>query len=529
MGWATVYCDRCGSQIAGVDFEKGRAIERSGKNFCPECAVVLPPPTPGDGKKKGGTTTTVKRSGEHPRDTDIIRNLSGLGGRANTTRIHLEPHAHPAAGMPAGTKIGLGVGGVAIVVVLALVLASSGGSKSGGGGGGDDPGARQKSAQEAVEKAEAARSGKPREYLELAERAERLASGTSLSGRAQAARAEAQALVEAEEKSGRIEEEARMVSREIAGAEDPASLDPIAAELSARARKVSEPLGQRVQEMLSGAKARGLVKLVGKVDLDFASTPHGFRNVNSRLDELAKAGATLGPQASALNEAVTKKRAEAKETFSKGAAAALAELERKVDTLTKSMRYADAERELNGFLEDYKGMEVAAKAEAIAAEFQKKKKALEDAWVVPKTSDWKADLKDARMTDNAGVLEFVHEGTPTATEDITRRIVFQPDDRTWRNMEVHFDVYIEKVGGMLLMHLAENNPVKVGFPEAKGGQGLTTGTWHHLELRLSGNTCVFGGVASGSFNCTPTSGGVGFVVYPGGKFKLRNIKARRLP
>jgi hypothetical protein len=85
MGFATVYCESCGAQILGAEFEKGRAVHREGKNYCPECAPKLPPEAPGSGGDRKGSQR-VKRPGE-TRNTDIIRNLQSMGSPGNTTRV----------------------------------------------------------------------------------------------------------------------------------------------------------------------------------------------------------------------------------------------------------------------------------------------------------------------------------------------------------------------------------------------------------------------------------------------------------
>ncbi|MBI2922710.1 MAG: hypothetical protein HYY18_16785 [Planctomycetes bacterium] len=538
MGRATVYCDRCGAQIAGADFDKGRALSRAGKNYCPECAPQVEPPGEPAGEGRRGTSKIHHPSPAAPRDSDIIRNLQGLGGKPNTGRLthaghpaatgHAPPPADsPAAGLSGGMMAAIGGGVLVVTVLLAVILSKSGGD-GGGKGGGKESGAR---ALELIEKAESLRGkAPPKEFLDAANLAKREASGTGYAERASALQREALLLVEAAEKADKLETELRGILAEARTAENPGIFEGVLRDLREEAVRDAPALVAKIDEAGKSLKKFSILRALDKIDMSFASTPVGYRRVTSDLEDVAKSAGGLGADGKGVLEAIEKKRKEALEKFSAGAESQFADLDRRLGILMSTARYEEAERDLKLFRDDYKDTPAAGKADELAAKLEKAKREYDASWLKPGQADWKSQLGDAKVTWNADGFTLEQAGTATSLTDTSRRLVCGKTEASWQDYEVQFELNLEKFGGSALMRMEEREPLKIDFPvPVNNGPGVPAGQWITVRLKVVGEELeMSGSLQAQTVRINGGRGAFGFVALPGGKFHVRNFKLRKI-
>lgn len=538
MGFATVYCDKCGAQILGAELEKGTAAARGDKYYCAECTLTLPPPAPGThpGERKG--STKVRKPGESGRNTDIMRNLQTMGsGRGNTVRV--QPVAQDEAGLGTGAKVGLAVVGLAVVALIGFILSSSGGGggKSPSGSGGNKPDTDR--AKAACEAAEALRkSTDARAFVDAAQKAKRESAGTEYADRAGELVREAQAALEAQEKAESVTADAKRLAVDARAAEDPFTYDKAFRDMAARARRDAPALEAQVNAWWNDIVQSALLKMLGKVDISWAETAAGFRRVKEALDEIVVKAAAAGPAGKTAGEQAAKKLKEAEEKFQAGANKALEELQKKVDQLLADLRIEEAEKAVAMFLADYAGTPVAPKAEPLRSKIAARKKEVESsAWIEPAAGDWKVEGADGKFTFDGREIRFVHDGPagppPETDADKTRRIILTKADSNWKDYELEFEVYIEEHGGTLVVRGGDNNANAhmLNFQPANAqGQGLPKNQWFKLGTKAIGTKLLItvGTGAAQEFQTTSVSGTIMFVGYKGSKFRIRNVRIRRL-
>ncbi|MCC6738306.1 MAG: hypothetical protein IT452_04620 [Planctomycetia bacterium] len=537
MGFATVYCDKCGAQILGAELEKGTAAARGDKYYCAECTLTLPPPAPGTqpGERKG--STKVRKPGESGRNTDIMRNLQTMGsGRGNTVRV--QPVQQEEAGLGTGAKIGLTVVGLAVLALIGFIISSSGGGgKNAAGPGGGKPDTDR--ARAACESAEALRkSADARAFVEAAQKAKREAAGTEHVDRAAELVREAQAALEAQEKTEAVTADAKRLAADARAAEDPFTYEKAFRDMAARARRDAPALEAQINAWWNDIVQSALLKMLGKVDISWAETAAGFRRVKEALDDVIVKAAAAGPAGKSAGEQAAKKLKEAGEKFQAGADKALAELERKVEVLLADLRIEEAEKAVAAFMADYAGTPAASKAEPLRAKIAARKKEVENtAWIEPAATDWKVEGADGKFTFDGREIRFAHDGPagppPETDPDKTRRIILTKADANWKDYELEFEVYIEEHGGTLVVRGGGDNAnahLLNFMPANAQGQGLPKNQWFKLGTKAIGNKLLItvGTGAAQEFQTTSVSGTIMFVGYKGSKFRIRNVRIRRL-
>jgi hypothetical protein len=532
MGHELLYCDKCGAQIPGVELERGRAATRAGKHFCAECAPALPPETPGTGVlggEKRGSGTRVRKREESPRDTDVIRNLSGMASR-NTTRVqavHAPEPSGAASGLPAGAKVGIAVGGLALVILLAVVI---GGSGSGGGGGSKGDEARGKKAWEELEGMRGKATGKV--WFEAAQRGKRDAAGTEYEGKVAGIAREAQALMEQEEKAEKVEREFNRVYGEARGSEDPTRFMAAFQELKARARAEAPKLVERIDAAMTELTTLGLTRELGRVDMGFAGTLVGYKKIAAELDELQKKASAAGAPGKPVLDAIAKKRKEALERFEQESQKQYDDLAKRVERMLEDAMLDEAQRAAEMFKRDYAGTPYEAKSDDLLKKVAAKRTALDASWIVPKESDWRNNLGEARVSFAGATLAFSHDAPAGSPNDNSRQLVFGGADATWKDYELECELKLERVGGAILMRVNGAEPAKLGFPVQPpgGGEGLPPGQWFKLKVKVAGLRLTFGGPTIGerTVDCKEGTGGFSFVCYAGGKFEIKNVRVRKL-
>ncbi|NUN50315.1 MAG: hypothetical protein HUU15_16000 [Candidatus Brocadiae bacterium] len=519
MGFATVYCDGCGAQILGVEFEKGHAVTRQGKNYCAECVPNLPPMAPGEEERKG--STRVKRIGE-TRNTDIIRNLQSMGGHGNTTRMTHGSHAAPAApaGMSGPAKVGALAGSLVVLAGIAFILTRGGETKP-----------DTSKAREAYDRVVAMQeTATARDLLDAARRAQREAAGSAFEAKLREIANEAQARLEKEEKVAKLEREMTNLLEEARLADDPSAAVPLLRSLATRVQADAPALLEKINAGIDSILQRSVLKILGAIDFDLAKTTHGLKRVNEQLDEADRRAREAGAAAKGLQESVAAKRRQAAETFAKAADEQFGELEKRVQGLMDLLNYDQAANAVTGFLNDYRGTAVESKVTALQEKVAKAKKEFDAAWIsVNADSDWKRSLGNGKVEFAGGVITLSCEGAEV-DRDYTRRIVLAQSDETWKEVEMEFEVYLEKNGGAVVLCQGDPDPIPAGLRVRTGNDGLDANRWWKCYVRVMG-----GQVSMGLSGQTPQSrpvrvgvGGVAFAVYPGGKLQLRNIRVRKL-
>lgn len=535
MGFATVYCDKCGAQILGGELEKGHAVARGEKYFCAECSPSLPPVAPGTpGERKG--STKVRKPSESGKNTDIIRNLQAMGGsRGNTVRVQaIEP---PSGGLGTGAKVGISICGLAILILVGIVVSQAGNSGGGSGAGGGKPDTSK--ARAACEAAEALRgSANPRAWVEAAQRAKRESSGTEFADRATELVREAQLALEALEKAEGLQAEARRLATDARAAEDPFTYDGAFRDLSARAKRDAPALVDQIDGWWKEIVQSALLKMLNKVDVSMATTPAGYRRVKEDLDEVATKAASAGPAGKTAAEQVAKKLKEALEKFNAGAEPALAELVKRVTQMLDDMALDEADRAISGFVTDYAGSAVAEKTAPLKEKLAARRKEIANAtWIEPVEADWQSEPGDAKITFDGKEIRFTCDGpagqSPETDPDKSRRIVLKKADSNWKDYDLEFEVFIEEHGGTLVVRGGGNNAnahLLNFLPVNAAGQGLPKNQWFKLTTKVMGNKLkiAVGNNALQEFPTTSTSGTVMFIGYKGSKFKIRNLRIRRL-
>ncbi|MCE9581781.1 MAG: hypothetical protein K8T20_04610 [Planctomycetes bacterium] len=536
MGFATVYCDKCGSQILGSELEKGNAATRGDKYFCPECAPSLPPEAPGAHPDRKGSTKFRKPS-ESGRNTDIIRNLQAMGGsRGGTTRVTSAPPPAPG-GLTSGAKAGIAIGGVVVLAVIVFAVSQMGGSGGGSGGGsrggtGSDP----ERAKASYEQAESLRGkGSARAWLDAAQKAKRDSEGTEYSDKSVALVRDAQAALEQEEKTEKIAGELRRVSAEARAADDPMNYETSFRDLLSRARRDAPTLVDQIQAALNDVTDMALHKMLDKVDMSLSSTPAGYRRVKEGLAEVASRAASAGPAGKVVAEQVAKKIKEADDKFGASVEAAYAEFEKRILQMLQDLKVDEADRAIDMFVKDYAGTAVEAKAKALKEKVAAKKKDFDNSWMDVVEADWKKDLGDMKLTFDGKEMRFAvdgPEGPAVETEtDRSRHISFAKADANWKDYNVDFEVYLEEHGGSIMIRCDGPNPHVLNFipPNAKG-EGLPKGQWIKLGLTIVGAKLKIsvGGNIGPEYDSPSVNGTFQFVGYKGSKFRVRNVRVRRL-
>lgn len=538
MGFATVYCDKCGAQILGTELEKGTAAARGDKYYCPECTLTLPPPAPGThpGERKG--STKVRKPGESGRNTDIMRNLQTMGsGRGNTVRVPAV--AQEEAGLGTGAKVGLTVVGLAVLALIGFIISSSGGgggkNVSGPGGGKPDT-SRAKAACEAAEALR--KSADARAFVDAAQKAKREAAGTEYADRASELAREAQAALDVQEKAEAVTADAKRLAADARAADDPFTYEKAFRDMAARARRDAPALEAQINGWWNDIVQSALLKMLGKVDISWAETAAGYRRVKDSLDEIIRKAGSAGPAGKTAGEQAAKKLKEAEEKFQAGADKSFAELERKVEVLLADLRIEEADRAVAGFITDYAGTPAASKAEPLRAKIAARRKEIESsAWVEPAAGDWKVEGADGKFTFDGREIRFTHDGPagppPETDTDKSRRIVLTKADANWKDYELEFEVYIEEHGGTLVVRGGGDNANAhlLNFqPTNAQGQGLPKNQWFKLGTKAIGNKLLItvGTGAAQEFQTNSVSGTVMFIGYKGSKFRIRNVRIRRL-
>ncbi len=535
MGFATVYCDKCGAQILGGELEKGTAAARGDKYFCPECAPSLPPVAPGSqGDRKG--STKFRKPSESGRNTDIIRNLQSMGGgRGNTVRV--QAVTPEAGGLGTGAKVGISIVGLAILVLVGVIVSQSGSGGGGSGPGGGKPDTTK--AKAACEAAEALRgSANPRAWVEAAQKAKREAAGTEFADKAAELVKEAQVALEAQEKAEALQAEGRRLATDARAAEDPFTYDGAFRDLSARAKRDAPTLVDQIEGWWREIAQSALLKMLNKIDVSMATTPAGYRRVKDDLDVVASKAASAGPAGKSAAEQVAKKLKEALEKFNAGAEPALADLEKRVTQMLDDMMLDEADRAIAGFVTDYAGSAVAEKAALLKEKVAARRKELANApWIEPVEADWQSEPGDAKITFDGKEIRFSCDGpagqSPETDPDKSRRIVLKKADSNWKDYDLEFEVFIEEHGGTLVVRGGGNNATAhlLNFlPVNAAGQGLPKNQWFKLTTKCIGTKLkiAVGNNALQEFPTTSTSGTVMFIGYKGSKFRIRNLRIRRL-
>ncbi|MEK7466013.1 MAG: hypothetical protein AAB074_01245 [Planctomycetota bacterium] len=533
MGFATVYCDKCGAQVLGAEIEKGHAVARGDKYYCAECAPLLPPEAPGTHHDRKGSTR-FRKPGESPRNTDIIRNLQSMGGgRGNTTRVAaITPQE--SGGMGTGAKAGLTIGGVAVLALIGFIMSQVGGS----GGGGQGPRPDLSKAKSSYEAAEALRgSGNPKAWVEAAHKARKDAGGTEYEEKATALAREAQDALAAYEKSEALLSEIKRTAADARAAEDPMTYEPAFRDLLGRVRKDAPSHVALAETTWNEIVQSALLKPVGKIDMSMAATPAGYRRVKSDLDELKQKAAAAGPAGKTALAAIEKKLKEAEDKFLSSAEPAYTDLEKRVTQMLAESMVDEADRAVTMFVNDYSGTPVAAKATALKEKVAARKKQLEGSWVEAAEADWKKEAGDAKVTFDGKEIRFVHDGPAGPAVDTdpdkTRRLVFTKADSNWKDYDVEFEVNIEEHGGTIVVRAAgdNSNSHMLNFmPPNAQGQGLPKNSWVKLGMKLIGNKLQYNvnGGAWQSMDTPSTAGTIMLIGYKGSKFKVRNVRLRRL-
>lgn len=537
MGRATVYCDRCGAQIQGADFDKGRALSRAGKNYCPECAPLVEPQEEPEAEPKKGTGRVHHAPPGAARDSDIIRNLHGLGGKPNTGRMphagHAPTGAHPAAPAPAasglsGTMIAAIGGGVVVVVILLAVILGKSGDDGGGKGGGKASTAR---ALELVEKAESLRGkAPPKEFLDAANLAKREASGTEYADRATALQREALLLVEAAEKADKLETELRGIVAEARTAENPSIFDGVLRDLREAALRDAPALVPKIDEAARSLQKFAILRALDKIDMSFSSTPAGYRRVVEELDDVAKRAGALGAEGKGVLEAIDKKRKDALQQFTANADSQYADLDRRIGIFLPAGRFDEAERDIKLFRNDFKDTPAATKADELATRVEKAKRDYDASWLKPGQADWRSQLGDAKVTWTADGFTLEQAAGATSLTDTSRRLVCGKTEPGWQDYEVEFELNLEKYAGSALIRMEEKEPLKVDFQvPVNNGPGLPAGQWFRVKLKVIGEALELGGdLQAQTVKISGGKGAFGFVALPGGKYHVRNFRTRKL-
>ncbi|KAF0245436.1 MAG: hypothetical protein FD180_1659 [Planctomycetota bacterium] len=532
MGFATVYCDKCGSQVLGAEIEKGHAVARGDKFYCAECAPSLPPEAPGTHHDKKGSTK-VRRPGDSPRNTDIIKNLQAMGGgRGNTTRVAaIAPQE--TGGMGTGAKAGLTVGGIAVLALIGFIVSQMGGS---GGGGGNTTKPDNSRARASYEAADSLRnSANPKAWVEAAQKARRDATGTEYEEKATAMAREAQEALAAYEKSEAIYSEIKRTAADARAAEDPMTYEPAFRDVIARARKDAPKHLAMAESTWNEIVQGALLKPLNKIDISLAATPAGYRRVKDDLDEVAKKATAAGPAGKTALASVEKKQKEALEKFQASADSAYAEFEKRVTQMLADSMVEEADRAVTMFANDYTGTPVAAKANALKEKVAARKKELDAGWIEAVESDWRKELGEMKATWSGREISFVCDGPAGAgvdhETDKSRKITFAKADDSWKDYDVEFEVNIEAYGGLLVMRSSGRDPHPFNFVPTVGNQpGLPTGQWFKINMRLKGNAITVSGpsIPSNTYTTTSTSGSFSFIGFKGSKFKIRNVRVRKL-
>ena len=531
MGLATVYCDKCGAQVLGAELEKGHAVARGDKYYCAECAPSLPPEAPGTHHDRKGSTR-FRKPGESPRNTDIIRNLQAMGGgRGNTTRVAAIAPQEPG-GMGTGAKAGLTIGGVAVLALIGFIMSQMGGS----GGDGNGPKPDHSKAKAAYEAAESLRGPtNPRAWVEAALRARKEASGTDYETKANAMAREAQEALAAWEKSESLLAEIKRMAADARAAEDPMTYEPAFRELIGRARKDAPTHVAMAETTWNEIVQSSLLKPIGKIDISMAATPAGYRRVKEDLDEIAKKAAAAGAAGKTAMAAVDKKLKEAEAKFLAGADPAFADLEKRVTQMLADSLVDEAERAVTMFAADYAGTPVAARATPLKDKVAARRKELDAGWIDAVEGDWKKELGDAKATWSGREISFICDGPAGAgvdnETDKSRKLTFARADDKWQDYDLDFEVNIETYGGMLMTRVTGRDPHPFNFVPTVGNQpGLPTGQWFRIIMRLQGTSITVSGplIPSSTYTTTSTSGSFSFIGFKGSKFKLRNVRVRKL-
>jgi hypothetical protein len=551
MGFATVYCDKCGSQVLGAELEKGHAVARGDKYYCAECAPSLPREAPGAAHDRKGSTrfrkpgeSSTGHSGGHKdntRNTDIIRNLQSMGGgRGNTTRMQaLAPPEPAAGGMGTGAKAGLTVGGLAILALIGFIVSQMGGSGGSGGGGGSGPKPDTAKARSAYEAAEALRnSGNAKAWLDAAQKARKEAAGTEYEEKVAAMAREAQAALAIEEKADALLAEIKRTAADARAAEDPMAYETAFRDLIGRVKKDAPAHLAMAETTWNEIAQSALLKPLGKIDISMASTPAGYRRVKDDLDEIAKKATAAGPSGKNVLAAVEKKLKEALDKFQTSADPAYADLEKRVLKMIEDSMLDEADRAVTMFVNDYAGTAVGDKAKALKDKVVARKKQLEGLWIEAAEADWKKELGDAKVTFAGKEITFVQdspEGPSVDTDtDRSRRIVFTKADSNWKDYDVEFEVNIEQHGGTIVIRadgdLTRSHLMNF-MPQNAKGEGLPKNSWIKIGLKVAGNKLQYnlnGGAWSAPMDSPSVQGTIMFVAYKGSRFKVRNVRLRRI-
>lgn len=534
MGFATVYCDKCGAQILGAELEKGSAVSRGEKFFCSECAPSLPPESAIAHADRKGSTRFRKSGAEPQRNTDIIRNLQSMGGtstRVGTSRIAPAPAPVTPEGSSAGVKAGIALGGVAVLVVVFVVMSQMGGS----GGGHKVDNGKAKAAYDAAVALKGSRD--VRGFVDAAREAKRQAAGTEFAGPAGDLAREAEKAFEAHEKKEKLATELKGLSTEARMVDDPLAYEGQFRDFNVKARPVAPEIADEAQAAWADIVGLALIRMVSKIDVSMCASAAGFRRAKEDMGEVETKIKAAGPAGKNAAEALQKKRHEAETKFTESATKEYESLEKRVQQMLADGKLEDADRAVTMFVGDYQGTELGEKAKELSKQVAAKKKAMEDAWLTPTQADWKLDVGDMKVTWKGTEISFVQEGPdgPSVDTDTdrSRRITLSKADSSWTDYDMDFDVLIEKHGGSIVLRaqgdLSKSHIMNFIPPNAQG-QGLPLNTWIKIGIKLIGNQLQYnvnGGPWQGM--ASPSgSGGIMFVGYKGSKFKIRNYRVRRL-